>query len=88
MKTEVRKDVYKRQGQSNPDHPVSVAFSILGRNYTVNNVYYPEDGQQLVWVKWHTPVSYPHLDVFKRQGGYLQSGRCLGEVWQKGAKGF
>ena len=35
-------------GQSNPDHPVSVTFSILGRNYTVNNVYYPEDGQQLV----------------------------------------
>ncbi len=22
------------------------------------------------------------------RGGYLQSGRCLGEVWQKGAKGF
>ena len=34
-------------GQSNPDHPVSVTFSILGRNYTVNNVYYPEDGQQI-----------------------------------------
>ena len=32
-------------GQSDPDHPVSVTFSILGRNYTVNNVYYPEDGQ-------------------------------------------
>ena len=38
-------------GQSDPDHPVSVTFSILGRNYTVNNVYYPEDGQQLVWMK-------------------------------------
>ena len=22
------------------------------------------------------------------RGGYLQSGRCLGEVWQKGAKGI
>lgn len=22
------------------------------------------------------------------RGGYLQSGRCLGEVWQKGAKGL
>lgn len=42
-------------GQSDPDHPVSVSFSMLGRTYTVTNVYYPEGGQQLVWVKWHTP---------------------------------
>ena len=42
-------------GQSDPPHPVSVSFSILGTAYTVTNVYYPQGGQQLVWVKWHTP---------------------------------
>ena len=42
-------------GQSDPDNSVTVTFSILGRSYKVENVYYPEDGQQLVWVKWHTP---------------------------------
>lgn len=44
-------------GQSDPDHPVSVSFSMLGRTYTVTNVYYPQGGQQLVWVKWHTPTT-------------------------------
>lgn len=50
-------------GQSDPDHPVSVSFSILGRTYHVGNVYYPEGGQQLVWVKWHTPVSEQHITI-------------------------
>lgn len=50
-------------GQSDPDHPVSVTFRILGRSYTVNNVYYPEDGQQLVWVKWHTPSTEQHITI-------------------------
>ena len=50
-------------GQSDPDHPVSVTFRILGRNYTVNNVYYPEDGQQVVWVKWHTPSTEQHITI-------------------------
>ena len=35
-------------GQSDPDNSVTVTFSILGRSYKVENVYYPEDGQQLV----------------------------------------
>lgn len=50
-------------GQSDPDHPVSVTFSILGRSYTVRNVYYPEGGQQLVWVKWHTPSTEQHVII-------------------------
>lgn len=50
-------------GQSDPDHPVSVSFSILGRTYTVSNVYYPEGGQQLVWVKWHTPSTEQHITI-------------------------
>jgi hypothetical protein len=50
-------------GQSDPDHPVSVTFSILGTSYTVRNVYYPEGGQQLVWVKWHTPSTEQHVVI-------------------------
>ena len=44
-------------GKSDPDHPVSVTFDLPGGSCTVSNVYYPEDGQQLVWVKWHTPLT-------------------------------
>lgn len=50
-------------GQSDPDNSVSVTFSILGRNYSVGNVYYPEGGQQLVWVKWHTPSTEQHITI-------------------------
>ena len=50
-------------GQSDPDDPVEVTFEILGRSYTVRNVYYPEDGQQLAWVKWHTPPTAQHITI-------------------------
>jgi len=50
-------------GESSPDDPVTVTFHILGRSYTVNNVYYPEGSQQLVWVKWHTPDTEQHVTI-------------------------
>lgn len=69
-------------GQSDPDHPVSVTFSILGRNYTVNNVYYPEDGQQLVWVKWHTPSTeqYITINVSVSGGGSASKGTITANI--------
>lgn len=56
-------------GESDPDDPVSVTFHILGRTYTVNNVYYPEGGQQLVWIKWHTPSTEQHITIHISVGG-------------------
>lgn len=50
-------------GQSDPDNPVNVYFNILGVTYTVTNVYYPDEGQQLVWVKWHTPSTEQHISI-------------------------
>jgi len=50
-------------GQSDPDHPVSVSFNILGTTYTVSNVYYPEGDSQLAWVKWHTPDEPCVVDI-------------------------
>lgn len=69
-------------GQSDPDHPVSVSFSILGRTYTVNNVYYPEGGQQLVWVKWHTPSTEQHitLSVSVSGGGSPSKGTITANI--------
>ncbi len=50
-------------GQSDPDHPVRVTFQILGRNYSVDHVFYPSGGQQLAWVKWHTPSTIQHITI-------------------------
>ncbi|MDT3705058.1 MAG: hypothetical protein ROZ36_19195 [Thermincola sp.] len=46
-----------RGGQADPDHPVTVRFTIDGQTYTVSNVYYPEGDSQLVWVRWSTPAT-------------------------------
>ncbi len=62
-------------GQSDPDHPVSVSFSMLGRTYTVRNVYYPEGGQQLVWVKWHTPSTEQVVSISVNVSGGGVPGR-------------
>lgn len=61
--TDVVTSVTVTGGQSDPDNPVTVKFTILGRTYTVNNVYYPEGGSQLVWVKWHTPSTEQHISI-------------------------
>lgn len=53
--TEVITPVWVTGGQSDPDHPTTVRFQILGRTYTVSNVYYPDGDSQLVWVRWKTP---------------------------------
>lgn len=48
---------------------------MLGRTYTVRNVYYPEGGQQLVWVKWHTPSTEQTVSISVSVGGGGVPGR-------------
>lgn len=55
VNTDVVTSVTVSGGQADPDNPVSVRFTIGGRTYTVNNVYYPDGDSQLVWVRWTTP---------------------------------
>jgi hypothetical protein len=62
-------------GQSDPDNPVSVQFTIEGTTYTVSEVYYPEGDSQLAWVKWHTPDEPCVITIGIRTigGGWAQS---------------
>lgn len=53
--TEVITAVEVKGGQSDPDDSVSVTFTVGGRSYRVNNVYYPEGDSQLAWIRWTTP---------------------------------
>ena len=55
VNTQVITSVTVSGGQSDPDDPVSVRFTIGGTTYTVNNVYYPSGDSQLAWVRWTTP---------------------------------
>lgn len=67
--TEVITAVEVRGGQSDPDHPVSVDFSIVGRTYTVSNVYYPSGNSQLAWVRWTTPDEPCEMTITVRAKG-------------------
>ncbi len=62
-------------GQSDPDNPVNVQFTIEGTAYTVSEVYYPEGDSQLAWVKWHTPDEPCVITIGVRTigGGWAQS---------------
>jgi hypothetical protein len=55
VNTEVITSVTVSGGQADPDHPVTVRFTIGSQTYTVSGVYYPEGDSQLVWVRWRTP---------------------------------
>ncbi len=57
VNTEVITSVTVSGGQADPDHPVTVKFTIGGQTYTVGGVYYPEGDSQLVWVRWTTPAT-------------------------------
>ena len=61
--TEVITAVTVKGGQSDPDHPISVNFNILGQNYTVDNVYYPEGESQLAWIRWTTPTEPQKITI-------------------------
>jgi len=57
VNTEVITSITVSGGQSDPDNPTTVSFSIGGRTYNVGNVYYPDGDSQLAWVKWTTPAT-------------------------------
>lgn len=63
VNTDVITAISVKGGQSDPDHPVNVTFQIDGASYTVENVYYPKDHEQLVWVKWHTPPTPQIINI-------------------------
>jgi len=55
VNTDVITSVTVRGGQSDPDHSVSVSFTIGGQTYNVGTIYYPAGDSQLAWVRWRTP---------------------------------
>lgn len=74
--TEVITAVEVKGGQSDPDDPVSVTFTVGGRSYRVNNVYYPEGDSQLAWIRWTTPEEPQTMTIIVQVhgGGQVDKG--------------
>lgn len=82
VNTEVISAVQVSGGQSDPDHPVSVTFSIGGRSYHVGNVYYPEGDGQLAWVRWTTPATEQTMTIHVSVsgGGSVSQGTLTAQI--------
>ena len=74
--TEVITAVDVSGGQSDPDDPVSVTFTVDGKSYRVSNVYYPQGASQLAWIRWTTPGEPQTLTITVRVhgGGHVDKG--------------
>lgn len=82
VNTEVITSVTVWGGQADPDHPVTVRFTIGGQTYTVSGVYYPSGDSQLVWVRWRTP-STPQtmtIHVSVTGGGSASQGTIIAKI--------
>lgn len=69
VNTEVITAVDVSGGQSDPDRPARVTFTIGGRSYNVGNVYYPSGDSQLAWVRWTTPSTPQDMTITVRVSG-------------------
>lgn len=69
VNTEVVTAVDVSGGQSDPDRPARVQFTIGGRTYNVGNVYYPSGDSQLAWVRWTTPSTPQDMTITVRVSG-------------------
>ena len=80
--TEVITAVEVKGGQSDPDEPVSVTFTVDGKSYRVNNVYYPQGDSQLAWIRWTTPEEPQTLTITVRVrgGGHVDKGTLQVEI--------
>ena len=67
--TEVITAVEVSGGQSDPDDPVSVTFSVGGKSYRVDHVYYPSGDSQLAWIRWTTPKEPQTMMIIVRVHG-------------------
>lgn len=63
VNTEVITAVRVSGGQSDPDNPTRVSFSVGGTTYNVGNGYYPSGDSQLAWIKWKTPATEQTMTI-------------------------
>lgn len=77
VNTEVITSVTVRGGQADPDHPVTVHFTIGGQTYTVDGVYYPAGDSQLAWVRWRTPSTAQNMTIHVSVSGGGSAGQGI-----------
>jgi hypothetical protein len=66
--------------QKTPDHPAYARFSINGKTYSHTDIYIPEDGSQLAWVKWRTPKEPGYITITVTSNCSVSSSEIVAEI--------
>lgn len=66
--------------QKTPDNPAYARFSINGRTYSHTDIYIPEDGSQLAWVKWRTPKEPGIINITVTSNCTVSSNEIIAEI--------
>lgn len=66
--------------QKTPDNPAYARFSINGKTYSHTDIYIPEDGSQLAWVKWRTPKEPGFITITVNSNCSMSSSEIVAEI--------
>ena len=66
--------------QKTPDNPAYARFSINGKTYSHTDIYIPEDGSQLAWVKWRTPKEPGFITITVNSNSSMSSSEIVAEI--------
>ncbi|WFR59176.1 hypothetical protein QA584_08850 [Anaerocolumna sp. AGMB13025] len=66
--------------QKTPDNPAYARFFINGKTYSHTDIYIPEDGSQLAWVKWRTPKEPGLITITVTSNCSLSSSEIVAEI--------
>lgn len=66
--------------EKTPENPAYARFSINGRTYAHTDIYIPEDGSQLAWVKWRTPKEPGYINITVTSNCTISSNEIIAEI--------
>jgi hypothetical protein len=66
--------------QKTPDNPAYARFFINGKTYSHTDIYIPEGGSQLAWVKWRTPKEAGTITITVTSNCYMSSSEIVAKI--------
>jgi len=66
--------------QKTPDNPAYARFSINGKTYSHTDIYIPEGGSQLAWVKWRTPKEVGTITITVTSNCSMSSSEIVAKI--------
>ena len=63
-----------------PNSPAYATFLIDGKMYSHTNIYIPEGGSQLAWVKWHTPKKAGKIKIVVTSNCSVSSNEIIAKI--------